>query len=147
MAELFRQIIEGEDIPTPSAVVKMKAADANREFDFLPYSLATNLAHAVLWQRHWLNALEGGRAKSGMAEWKDNFRIPEPEEWDGLRKEFVGGLEEAHRIAESDPFEHQMASDEQAVEYLLKIAIHASYHLGQMNLIKRSNRLAAKPEL
>jgi uncharacterized damage-inducible protein DinB len=140
VAELFRQIIEGDDIPTPSAVLKIKAADAVRELESLPYSLATNLAHAVLWQRLWLNALRGGKAKSGMAEWKDNFRVPEPSEWDGLRKEFLEGLGEADRIAKSEPFDHQLATDELAVEYLLKIAIHASYHLGQMNLIKRSVR-------
>jgi uncharacterized damage-inducible protein DinB len=144
VAELFRQIIEGDDIPTPLAVMKIKAADAVREFDSLPYSLATNLAHAVLWQRLWLSALKGGKAKSGMAEWKDNFRVPEPSEWDALRKEFLQGLGEADRIAKSEPFDHHMATDELAVEYLLKIAIHASYHLGQMNLIKRAARKAAK---
>jgi uncharacterized damage-inducible protein DinB len=146
VAELFRQILEGDDIPAPSAVLKVKVADAARELDSFPYSLATNLAHAVLWQRLWLNALRGGKAKSGMAEWKDNFRIPEPSELDGLRREFIAGLEEADRIAKSNPFDHQMANDALAVEYLLKIAIHASYHLGQMNLIKRAVRLAAKSE-
>lgn len=137
LTAMFDHILEGYDIPTPEGMLKVKRADAARDIPEAPYSLLTNLAHAVLWQRFWLQKLQGGKKKSTMVEWKNDFRVPEPEEWEGLRKEFVEGLKEARGIANGDP---DKCTDEEATDSLLRIAVHGSYHCGQMNLLKRMIR-------
>ncbi len=138
LAEVFKQIIEGYDIPTPAGMLRVKREDVAILVEPLPYSLLTNLAHANLWQRLWLASLKGGSRKAGMEEWKNDFRIPDPSEWNALRKEFLEGLLEAQRIAASEPFDHKLQSDQEAVEKLVKIAVHGAYHCGQMNLLKRA---------
>lgn len=144
LVNLFTQIIEGWDIPTPSALVKMKQSDAAVQLPNIPYSLLTNLAHTVTWQRIWLGQLRGEPRESLLEVWKQDWSVPDEKQWDPLRKEFLAGLTEAKDIAESKPFRHKAKSDEKAVETLLKIAIHAAYHMGQMNVVKRSLKLSRK---
>lgn len=72
-----------------------------------------------------------------MQEWSNDFRVPEASEWAGLRKEFLDGLAQARAIAASEPFAHKLNSDAEAVETLIRIAVHGAYHCGQMNLLKR----------
>lgn len=141
---VFDHILGGYDIPAPEGMLKVKRDAANEQIEPAPYSLATNLAHAVLWQRFWLGKLAGGRKKSNMTEWRDDFRVPEPEEWEGLRREFVKGLKEARRIAASEPFDHKCTDDTEAIDTLTRIAVHGAYHCGQMNLLKRMSRATKK---
>jgi uncharacterized damage-inducible protein DinB len=138
LVEVFKQILEGYDIHKPETILKVSQKSAAHHDGTHPYSLLTNLAHANLWQGFWLQKLAGGRKKSSMIEWRDDFRVPEPSELEALRFEFISGLREAARIAGSDPFEHKCTNDEEAVETLVRIAVHGSYHLGQMVLLKRS---------
>lgn len=140
MAEVFRQILDGDDIPTPDGMLKIKQTDVSVELQGFPYSIITNLAHAVLWQDIWLNSLHGGPRESMIEKWKNDWRVPPQSEWPSLRKEFVDGLKEAHRIAGSIPMDHKMETDEAAINLLVCIAVHSSYHMGQLNLLKRSIR-------
>lgn len=140
VALLFRQLLEGWDVPTPAGLLRVKAEDAARELAGMPYSLLTNLNHAVHWQRLWLASLHGEPKPSGMAVWTGDWRVPEASRWKDLRAEFLAGLEEARRIAESEPFDHRLPNDDRAIEILVAIAVHATYHLGQMNLLKRVAR-------
>ena len=134
----FDHILEGYDIPKPEGMLKLKRADAVIDIEPSPYTLLTNLAHATLWQRFWLNKLHGGKKKSTMEEWKNDFRVPAPEEWEPLRREFIEGLKEARSIAKGEaPFE---CTEEEAQDTLLRIAVHGAYHCGQMNLLKRMLR-------
>lgn len=140
LVEVFTHIIEGYDIPTPAGMLRIKAEAASVKPDHVPYSLATNLAHALLWQDIWLTKLAGKPLPPQMEVWRNDFRVPAEDEFPGLKKRFLSGLTEAMRIAGSDPFDHQLPSDEEAVETLVRIAVHGAYHVGQMNLIKRTVR-------
>lgn len=140
LVNLFDQIIEGWDIPTPSALVKVKAEDAEMKLPGLPYSMLTNLAHIVTWQRIWLKKLNGLDKASRMEDWKQDWRVPKAKEWDPLRKEFLTGLLEARRIAASEPMDQKLKSDEEASKVLTALAIHAAYHMGQLNVLKRGLR-------
>lgn len=142
LAQVFDHILGGYDIPKPGGMLKIAEDDAFAELEPIPYSLATNLQHAVLWQRFWLGKLAGGRRKSGMEEWRNDFRVPSREEFRALRAEFLAGLERAREIAAGDPLVHSLPDDEEAIDTLIRIAVHGAYHLGQMNLIKRSVRRA-----
>jgi uncharacterized damage-inducible protein DinB len=129
--------LEGDDIPAPKALLaRVKEEEASRVPDALPYSLATNLAHAVFWQRIWLNRLKGLRAESFLKDW----RVPAVGEFAALRREFLDGLQEALSIASAKQIRHSMKSDKAAEATLINIAVHDAYHLGQINLIKRALR-------
>ena len=139
---LFQQILEGWDIPTPVGQLRLKQADAEVTLDNLPYSILKNLAHTVLWQELWLGKLAGKKSPPSMEVWRNDWRDPDPKEWADLRKRFIEGLQQAHEIASASPMPHHCKSDEEAVNTLLAIAIHAAYHMGQMNTIKRAIRLS-----
>lgn len=133
----FDQILQGWDIPTPAGVLRVREDKRSAVPPGAPYSILTNLAHTVLWQDFWLKKLAGGRRKAGPPEWNHDFRVPDPSEWKPLRGRLLDGLQEARRIAASQPFDHRLPSDEEAVSTLVQILIHVSYHLGQMNLLRR----------
>jgi uncharacterized damage-inducible protein DinB len=144
LAELFDHIIEGYDAPTPAGMLRVGAADAATKVPGMPYSLATNLRHTVTWQDFWLAKLAGGAQRSGLEQWREDFRPAGEDEWPELRSRFLRGLEAARSLARARPFRHKCASDAEACETLLRIAVHGAYHVGQMNLLKRALRAAQK---
>lgn len=134
LAENFRQIISGADIPAPTSLLsRVRPQDAIAIPPGFPYSMATNLAHTVFWQDLWLKRLRGERAPSITKDW----RVPEESEWEACRAEFLSGLDESLDWCTRAVFDHKMRSDEVATKTLTQIAIHDAYHLGQINLIKR----------
>ncbi|MBV6491291.1 MAG: hypothetical protein KJZ62_01085 [Fimbriimonadaceae bacterium] len=137
---LFQQILEGWDIPTPQGLLRIKQEDAAKQLPAHPYSALKNLAHAVFWQDLWLGQLAGQPRPPSEFVWQNDFRDPDPSEWPTLRRRFVEGLQEARRYCQADPPALGCDSEEKAVDLLLRIAIHASYHMGQLNLLKRALR-------
>jgi hypothetical protein len=140
-AEALRQVIEGEDFKAPSQMVsRVTAVQACRVLPGLPYSIATNVAHADVWNRLWLTRL--------LREPKFNpfpdFPKVEEVDWPRVRSSFLSSLEKAHGIATAEPFQHHCKSDEDAEVLLLRIAVHTSYHLGQIYLLKRALQSVSK---
>ena len=135
-AETLRQIIEGDDFSTPAGLLRsIKASVAVAVPPGCPYSIATNVKHALLWQELWLCRLRGvTQPKIVMGQ---DFPEVSEAEWPEVRSAFVAGLEEAFVIAKRVPFTHGVKDDEIAVRTLLKIANHGAYHLGQVQLLKR----------
>jgi hypothetical protein len=139
--ELFRQIIDGTDIPAAESLLRNVTPEkAAIKLDNMPYSILTNLAHADFWQQIWLDRLHGKRARRITEDWK----APAAGEWPQVRASFLANLGRASEIAAAEGFDHRMKSDEIAIKTLLQIAIHDAYHLGQVNLLKRGLRLAGK---
>ena len=136
-AEMLRQMIQGEDFESAAQVLKSVTAEkavivpAN-----CPYSIATNVAHTEQWQRRWLNQLQGLPALDIYRDGKD-FPVVAASEWTEWRERFIDGIEEAYAIASAEPFVHHSRDDEDATEKLTKIALHGTYHLGQIKLLKR----------
>ena len=132
---MLRQIIEGVDITAPKSllrnITKEKAALRMPGF---PYSILENLWHADVWQIIWVDKLEA-RRQDGI--WEKNWRTPRPDEWPDVRASFLANIEKAHAIASAKPFRHKMKSKDAAVKTLLQLAIHDSYHIGQITLMKR----------
>lgn len=136
-AEMLRQMIHGEDFESAAQVLKSVTAEkavivpAN-----CPYSIATNVAHTEQWQRRWLNQLKGLPALDIYKDGVD-FPVVAASDWPAWRKKFIEGIEEAYAIASAEPFVHKSQSDELAFKRLTKIALHDTYHLGQIKLLKR----------
>lgn len=135
LVQLFDQILNGMDIPTPTGLLRIRKETVSTTNAHLPYPLVTNLAHTVMWQNLWLDKLEGKPKKPSMEVWKNDWRLADSEEWDDLRKQFVSGLNRARTLAAEGPL------DAERIETLLRIAVHGAYHMGQLNLLKRSLRL------
>jgi hypothetical protein len=128
-AESLRQIIEGEDFSTPNDLLRsIKAATAVQIPPGCPYSIATNVKHALLWQDLWLAKLRGETPPKVVSG--QDFPVVSEEEWPEVRKAFVEGFREAWEIAKGE-------NDEAALKTLYKIGNHGAYHLGQVQLLKR----------
>lgn len=133
--EALRQVVQGEDFQPASQLLKtVRAADATKRLPGMPYSLATNVEHADIWNRLWLGQLEGKKRFNPFPD----FPVVDESEWSRTRDQFLANLERAYEIACAEPFEHRCRSDASAVKVLLKIAVHSAYHVGQMRLLKRA---------
>ena len=134
VGEVFRQIIVGGDIPAPSRVLGgISGAKAAQRLPGFPYSILENLWHAVFWQTIWLDRLEGKATMKFTEDWQS----PPASEFPKLRARFIANLEKAHKVCTSKSFKHKMKSDEAAIKTLIALAIHDSYHIGQINVMKR----------
>ena len=140
LVEVFRQITDGWDIPAPEKMLKVSGNAAKERLPGMPYSLAENLWHTVYWQDLWLDELEGKPRRPLMSVWQGDWQSPPAKDWTALRAQFLAGLRQAKEICGRDPFTHGMESDAEALETLVRIAVHASYHCGQLNLLKRAQR-------
>jgi len=135
--EALRQVLEGADFESPATLLKsVKPNQAAAIANGLPYSIATNVAHADIWNRLWLARLEG---KPKFNPFPD-FPLIDEKDWPKLSKQFVANVERAYKIACAEPFKHKCKSDDVAQKTLLKIAVHTAYHLGQIKLLKRALR-------
>ena len=128
LAEAFTHLIEGYDIPVPESFLKVRKERAAVKKDSLPYSLLTNLHHTVVWQTYWLKKLRKEPRLAGPELFKMNWHIPDADEWEALRTQFVEGLHEAREFARNDA----------DPDTLSRILVHAAYHVGQMYLLKRA---------
>jgi hypothetical protein len=139
--EAMRQVVKGDDFePATKLLQNVKPDAAVKVVAGLPYSLATNVAHADIWNRVWLARLEGNRRFNPFPD----FPVVKEKDWVKVRDSFLKNLERAYEISCSEPFEHHCKTDDMAAKTLLKIAVHTSYHLGQFKLIKRALRSSAK---
>lgn len=129
-AEALRQIVEGEDFSTPSGLLRSIRAELAVAIPAgCPYSIATNVKHAVIWQDYWLSRL---REEMGIkVVMGQDFPVVSEAEWPEVRRSFVAGLEAAYEIAQGE------VEDEATLKTLYKIVNHGAYHLGQVQLLKR----------
>jgi len=135
--EVLRQVIEGADFDSPATLLRNVKADAAvRIVPGMPYSLATNVAHCDIWNRAWLARLEG---KPKFNPFPD-FPVVAEKDWPKVRTQFLANLDRAYKIASAKQFKHHCKTDESAEGALIKIAVHTSYHLGQIKLLKRALR-------
>jgi hypothetical protein len=147
VAELLRQMAHGDDFDTAEQMLKRIAGDTAISIpEGCPYSIATNVGHAENWQHQWLNQLKGLPKFNVYRDAKD-FPAVSSEEWPEVRRRFLEGIQEAYALALAEPFTHHLKDDEAACKKLTKIALHNTYHLGQVKLMKRilSARHKAKP--
>ncbi|MBS1713848.1 MAG: DinB family protein [Armatimonadetes bacterium] len=134
VADLFDQIIGGEDIPKIGYLLqRMSPETASRTVPGWPYSVLTNLAHADFWQQIWLARLEG----KPRPKFRDDWRVPEPEEFEPVRSSFLTNLKRARQMVADWPLGHDLESDDKALHMLVSLAVHDAYHIGQIKLMAR----------
>lgn len=132
IARLIDQVIEGVDIPCPDKMLKLSSKRAGETKAGMPYSINSNLWHAVYWQDLWLKRIRGEEILPQMEVWTGDWQTPDDSEFPELRQRFIEGLHEARGMCDWDGL------DDEQLDRLIRIAVHGAYHLGQMNLLKRN---------
>ncbi len=127
---MFDQILEGRDIPGVGSVLRMTAKRAGECKSGMPYTMTDNLWHVVYWQEIWLQELRGEKMIPTMQIWAGDWQGTDEYQFGELREKFLQGLEEARLMCKGE-------LDADRANLLLRIGIHATYHIGQLNLIKR----------
>ena len=142
--ELLRQVWEGTDFTAPTLMLRPVTAQAAIKIvPGCPYSIATNVAHADIWQRQWLGRMLGQPKFNPFPD----FPLVEDKDWAALRDSFLGNFEKAVEFGNSSQFIHSDSSDEYARKLLTKIAVHNAYHIGQVALLKRLVRATGRAAL
>ncbi|HLK15098.1 MAG TPA: DinB family protein [Fimbriimonadaceae bacterium] len=128
--EALNQLIEGKDFDPPARLLSnIKPEAAVRVPAGAPYSVATNVAHTDIWNRVWLNQIEGKPRGNPFPD----FPVIEEAAWAGVRERFLEHLVRARELAETQ-------TNSKQVGRLIQIAVHTAYHVGQIKLLKRMLR-------
>jgi len=132
--EVLRQLWEGDDFTPPVKLLSnISAPAAVTLLPNTPYSIATNVAHADIWQRLWLCRLQG---KPKFNPFPD-FPVVEAADWASVRESFLENFQLALNLARAEPCVALAKSHDMATKLFIKIAVHNAYHVGQVALLKR----------
>ena len=136
--EAVKQFIEGWDFEPPArAVSDISSELATSVPAGCPYSVATQVAHMLFWQKRWLGSidnlpLERKKGKHG------DFPKVAPNDWEAVRSEFVAGLETVKaKAADPDELARSLPKGKLVEQLILQIVIHNTYHLGQISLLRQ----------
>jgi len=141
VVEAMRQMLTGADFTDPTKLLSnVSSRAACARLDGVPYSIASNTRHTDIWNLVLLARLKGLPKVNPYPD----FPVIAESDWPQVRRDFLANLEEAMQIASAEPFVHRCQSDEAARKLLLRIAIHSTYHMGQINLLKRMLRAKNK---
>jgi len=135
VAEAMRQVANGEDFWSADTLTRdLSPESACKIPDGCPYSIATQVAHMLVWQDHWLDQIQGQPVKD--VSDAEDFPSPALEDWTNLRGRLVAGIDLASSI--SAGIDVDRSTGQRTVgDTLLKIAIHNAYHIGQIALIRQ----------
>jgi hypothetical protein len=129
LQEATFQVAEPIDFDSLADILRdVSAADACRVLPGVPYSIATNLRHAAIWQAQWLTFCRG---EAKLPPVGDDWPQVDPSQWDAVRDEFLAGLREAVVLSNQSNLHPDIQ------RRLLKLAIHGAYHIGQIQLLVR----------
>ncbi len=139
LREAIRQFAEGEDFWSMADITgDLTPEQACQVIPGAPYSIATNLAHALFWQDRWLRRLNGIEVPKGYSDEEDFPPVSEAE-WHGVRDRFLAGVDEARKLSEGEP-------DAKRAKWLLQIVLHGSYHAGQISLLRHVGGFCYPPD-
>jgi uncharacterized damage-inducible protein DinB len=134
--EAIRQMLTGRDfVPPRTMLIDLTAEQATAIPPGTPYSIATQVAHALFWQDRWLGRIAEQpleRKKGKNADWP----VVSSEQWENVRDRFLDGLKQTKKLAEGD-LTKPLWNDNTVDEVLLQIVVHNCYHLGQIALLRQ----------
>lgn len=136
--ETLRQFAEGFDFEPPVRMLSdLTPEQALARPEGWPYSIAVNVAHMLYWQQLWLDGINEKpveRAKGKNADWP----LITAEEWDSTRAALLDGIEQARRKSQNAAdLNRTLAYGMTVGQTLLRIALHNSYHVGQIALMRQ----------
>jgi uncharacterized damage-inducible protein DinB len=139
VAEAVRQMSEGEDFFNADDLTRdISPESACKVPTGSPYSIGTQVAHALVWQDVWLAKIKGDPAIEVTDEM--DFPVVDCADWPELRGRFIAETEMAEALATSEDLTRPIGNTTVG-ELLLQIAIHNSYHIGQIALLRQLSGL------
>lgn len=138
LADALVRALAGEDahVDPERALAGLDAGQAGRLPGGAPHSVYQILCHVLYWQDLLLQALRGSEVAwpSSAAEgWRAPPRPAGEEAWREAVDRFLAGVHEARERA------RELAANPEHphFRYVLILALHNSYHLGQIVLLRR----------
>ena len=134
----FNQFFKGWDYEPPERII----ADIPAEKAVIvppgcPNSIATQVAHMIFWDQRWLGRIAGEPDPPRLAKNAD-FPSVKAEEWEGMRARFIAGLKKARAISKKhEDYGRRHPSGFSVEQLLLQIALHDTYHLGQISIYRQ----------
>jgi uncharacterized damage-inducible protein DinB len=134
----LNQLIEGEDYETPQQLLgDLTPEQATIKPAGAPYTIATQAAHFLFWHQRWLNRLNDV-TNQPITEKNSDFPNVTSEEWPALRDRMLEALKEAAVVAEGfERAEEAVGDNGTRGGHITAMAIHGSYHLGQIALLRQ----------
>ncbi len=137
----FHQFYEGWDFEPPSRIIADVTPDqAAAVPPGCPNSIGTQVAHMQFWQSLWLERISGAADRP---RWPKNadFPLVGADEWEKLRSDFLAGLDAAKaESAKTSDFD-RVVGRFTVEQIILQIALHNSYHLGQISIYRQLLRI------
>jgi uncharacterized damage-inducible protein DinB len=136
--ELLRQLIEGHDFePVARMIGDLTPEQALVKREGWPYSIAENAGHTLYWQKLWLDGINERATKRARGKNVD-WPAVSATEWPAVQAELLAGLQAAHAKSQgAGDLLRKLAHGETVEQVLLRIALHASYHIGQIALLRQ----------
>jgi uncharacterized damage-inducible protein DinB len=134
--EAVRQLLTGRDfVPPRTMLMDLTPEQAVAVPLGTPYSIATQVAHALFWQDRWLGRITEKPLERKVGKNGDWPKVA-PEQWKEIRDRFLDGLKQTKKLSEGD-LSKLLWNDNTVDEVLLQIVVHNTYHLGQVALLRQ----------
>jgi len=143
LVEALRQMVEGDDFTAPATLLAdLTAEQATTATGGNSDSIASIVWHTLFWVEAWNAAAGGGTDRLAWIPNDETWPAVTAEDWQPLRDRFISALSISLRLAATvSPDAPGQRPGRAAVQNLLQIAVHTSYHIGQILLIRRQSGL------
>lgn len=141
--EFFRNALHGKvaHVDTSTIFDGMDWQGSGEKPANCPHSVWELLSHMVYWQDFMLAYLKGDHPaspKHAKDSWPDSQAPDNSDEWKHMLSRFLEGLQEAELEAAKDLTEKKGGGrDRTRAEWLMSIALHNTYHAGQVAMVRR----------
>lgn len=138
--EALRQVVEGDDFAPPvKLLADLTPEQATSLIGGSVLSIASIVWHTLFWVDVWNAAVDGDTDRLNWIPNDDTWPVVTAEEWPELRDKFISALSAAQQLAATvNPDAPGQPQGRTASQNFLQIAVHTSYHLGQIALIRRN---------
>lgn len=141
--QLFQKALHGIGVHVDTATVfdGLEWQQAGEKPENCPHSVWETLIHMNYWQDFTLRTIKGESPKSpehAAESWPDSPAPASEEEWNSAVSHFLEGLEAAEHEAKKDLAEQVEEPERTRAESLMSIALHNTYHAGQVVLARRT---------
>src|SRR5262245_19065878 len=100
--EAVRQFLTGTDFEPPARVISDLSPElATTVPPGCPYSVATQVAHMLFWQKQWVGRIDDLPLERKVGKHGD-FPIVSPDNWPRVRDEFLAGLKTVKKKASNE---------------------------------------------
>jgi uncharacterized damage-inducible protein DinB len=138
--ETLRQLVDGDDFAAPAKLLAdLTPEQATSAIGGSIVSIASIVWHTLFWVEAWNTAVDGDLNRLKWIPNDETWPKVASEDWPALRDKLIRALTLSQQLAATVSLDApSKIPGRSAVQNLLQIAVHTSYHLGQIALIRRN---------